>query len=111
MRNVAALLDAGVPSDRIVLHSGAGLTRDDAEPWRMLNHLDRLTALGYRVLVDGRDGIVEAMSADESVERVDDAAVGLTLLATGFDAWGIRARNVSRVVGALQRILEPRQIV
>jgi len=109
VRNLATLLDAGVRSDSIVLHAGAGLTADDDEPWRMLNHLDRISALGYPVLIDGRDDILAAMSSDDSAERLGDAAVGLTVLATGLRAWGIRVRSVGRVAGAIQRLLEPRQ--
>jgi len=109
VRNLAALLDVGVRSERIVLHAGAGLAADDTEPWRMLNHLDRVAALGYPVLVDARDEILRAMTSDDSADRLDDVAVGLTVLATGLGAWGIRARSIGRVVGAVHRILEPRQ--
>lgn len=110
VRNVAALLDAGVRTDRIGLHAGAGLSAEDEESWRMLNHLDRIASLGCRVLVDARDEILAAMTADDA-ERLEDAAVGLAVLGTGIGAWGIRVRSVGRVVGALQRMLEPRQIV
>lgn len=109
VRNLAALLDAGVRSERIVLHAGAGISAADAEPWRMLNQLDRISALGYPVLIDARDEILAAMSSDDSAERLEDAAVGLAVLAAGRGAWGIRCRAVGRVAGAVQRILEPRQ--
>ncbi|MBO9578505.1 MAG: dihydropteroate synthase, partial [Microbacteriaceae bacterium] len=109
VRNIAWLLDAGIRSDRIVLHVGAGISAEDPEPWRMLNHLDRVAALGYPLLIDGRDEILAAMSSEDTAERLGDAAVGLTILAAGRRAWGIRVREVGRVAGAMQRITAPRQ--
>jgi len=108
VRNIARLLDAGVRSDRIVVDAGAGARRDDAEPWRMLNHIERLRSLGYPLIVDGSDLILDVISPDGATdEQLDDAAIAITILASGAKAWGIRTARVSRVGAALQRIFEP----
>jgi len=108
VRNAARLLQAGVRGERIVVDSGVGARRDDPEPWRMLNHIDRLRRLGYPVLVDGCDRTLETLAPDGATdERLDDAAVALTLLATGARAWGIRTVRAGRVAGAIHRIFEP----
>ncbi|HWL02206.1 MAG TPA: dihydropteroate synthase [Microbacteriaceae bacterium] len=109
VRNLAALLEAGVHSDRIVLNASAGLSATASDPWRMLNHLDRIKALGYPILIDARDELLASMSSDDSAARLEDAAVGLAVLAAGVGAWGIRTRGAERVAGAVQRILEPRR--
>ena len=111
VRNIAGLLDAGVRPDRIVLDAGVGVSAADPEPWRMLNSLDRIAALGYPVLVDASEDTLAAVSSDDAEDRLEDAAVGLAVLAAGHAAWGVRTRRVGRVAGVVQRIAEPRQAV
>jgi dihydropteroate synthase len=106
VRNVAALLDAGVRSERLRIHAGAGLAATDGERWRMLNHLGRLAGLGYPVLVPATDEVLAAMVVDESEGALDDVATALTLLAIGSGSWAIRAHRVGRVEAAMQRILD-----
>jgi len=105
LRNLACLQDAGVRSDRIVLHASAGLAADDPDPWRMLDHLERLSALGYPVLVDARDELLASMTQDASEARLADAAVGLAALAVSVGAWGVRTRAVDRVAGNVHHLL------
>lgn len=109
VRNLAALLEAGVHSDRIVLNASAGLSATSADPWLMLGHLDRIRALGYPVLIDAHDELLASMSADDSPTRLEDAAVGLAVLGAGARVWGVRTRAVTRVADAVGRILEPRR--
>jgi len=108
IRNVAALLDAGVAPERIAVDSGAGLSATDPAPWRMLNHLERLAGLGYPVLVEGGDTILASMLVDEASEaRLDDAAVALAALAGGLPAWAVRVDRVARASAALRRLAVP----
>lgn len=108
LRNLVALLRTGVRSDRIVLHASAGISASATDPWRMLNHLDRIAELGSPLLIDANDEVIASMSPDDSGDRFEDTAVGLAVLAAGARAWGIRTRAVARVTGAVDRILAPR---
>lgn len=109
LRNLGALLAAGVRSDRIVLNASAGLTSSASDPWRMLNHLDRIAALGCPILIDAPDEMLASMSSDDAADRLEHAAVALAVLAAGASAWGIRTRAAGRIAGTIQRILEPRR--
>jgi len=107
LRNIAALLDAGVRSERIRVDAGAGLGPWDTERWRMLNHLERLGRLGYPVLVPAGEDVLAAMVLDESrASLLDDAATALTILTIGTGGWAIRSRRVARIETAVQRIVE-----
>jgi len=109
VRNLAALLAAGVRSERIVLNASAGLAADSTDSWLMVGELERVRALGYPVLVDGRDEMLATMTSDESPAHLGDAAVGLAVLAVGARAWAIRTRQVGRVAETVGRMLEPRR--
>ncbi len=107
LRNVATLLDAGVRSEHLLVHVGAGLSAADEERWRMLNHLDRLGGLGYPLLMSGTDDILAAMVSDETDEhRMDDAATAIAVLAASADTWGLRTSRIGRSEAAIQRIVE-----
>lgn len=107
LRNSAALLDAGIRSDRIRVHAGAGVSPQDADTWRMLGHLDRLTGLGYPLLISGTDDVLGAMVVDElDEERLDDAATAVAVLAVGAAAWGIRTNRIVRTAAAMHRMLD-----
>jgi len=106
VRNAAALLDAGVRSERLRIHAGAGSAATADDRWRMLNHLERLVGLGYPVLVPATDDVLAEMVAEETDGALDGVATALTLLAIGSGAWAIRAHRVGRVEAAIQRILD-----
>lgn len=110
VRNLSCLLAVGVDSNRLLMNASAGLSSAASDRWRMLGDLDRIRALGYPVLIDACEDVLRSMATDESGRRLDDAAVGLAVLAAGARVWGIRTQAVERVSATLDRILEPRRI-
>lgn len=105
LRNAARLLDAGIASERICVDAGAGLGHDDPEPWRILNDLERLVALGYPVLVPATEDLLTDMVAEESTEvHRDDAAIAIAALAVGAGAWAVRTQRAGIVADMIHRM-------
>lgn len=105
VRNAARLLAGGFRGDRLGVDAGVGLRPDDAEPWRILNALDRLVALGYPVVVPATERFLSAMVADESeAHRLDEAAIAIAVLASGVGAWAVQTQRVDVVASTLRRM-------
>ena len=115
LERVDALASAGVDPARIVLDPGLGFAKTAEHNWTLLAHLDRLGALGFRVLVGASRksflGALEA-GADGSPappERREAATAAITLLCAQAGVWCVRvhdvqmSRSVLRVADAVAR--------
>jgi dihydropteroate synthase len=109
---MAALHDAGVAPDQIVLDPGLGFSKAGALNWPLLAHLDALHALGRPVLVGAsrkrflghllggsrRHGSGEPVPP---LER-DDATAAVTALSARAGAWCVRVHAARASVDAVQ---------
>ena len=118
---------AGIAPSRVVLDPGIGFGKTPEQSWAMLAGLDRLVALGPRVLVgtsrkrflsaalggasndepsterrDAAEPSTERRDAAEpSIERRDAATAVTSVLAERAGAWGVRVHNVAATRDAL----------
>lgn len=110
---VAALVAAGVPAGQVVLDPGFGFAKEAEHNWRLLAHLDAVTALGHRVLVGtsrkrflGRLPSRPGADLDEAAEPSapadrDVATAATSLLAAQAGAWAVRVHDVPTTRDAL----------
>lgn len=96
---VAAVVDAGVDPDQIVLDPGIGFAKTPAHNWALLAHLDRLAELGRPLLVGAsrKSFLGSLLGADGTPRDSDDradATVAVTALAAAAGAWGVRVHDV-----------------
>jgi dihydropteroate synthase len=97
---VDAMLAAGIEADRIVLDPGLGFAKEAAHNWELLAALDRVTALGYPVLVGAsRKSFLGSLLADEGgaprpVDRREDANTAVSVHLAQQGVWGIRVHDV-----------------
>jgi dihydropteroate synthase len=97
---VAAIRDAGIPDERIVLDPGLGFAKNGAQNWELLRGVDRVADLGFPLLVGAsRKSFLGHLLADRdgSPRPVDDreaASLALTLLLAQQGVWGIRVHDV-----------------
>ncbi|WP_278235425.1 dihydropteroate synthase [Isoptericola sp. AK164] len=109
---VAALHDAGVAHEQIVLDPGLGFAKSGALNWPLLAHLDALHALGRPLLVGASRkrflghllAGVRGAAADEPVPPAgrDDATTAITALAAHAGAWCVRVHAARASVDAVQ---------
>ncbi len=98
-RRVDAALSAGVASEQIILDPGLGFAKGAADNWRLLHGLDRLTAMGFPVLVAASRKrflgtlLDDGEGAPTPVER-DSATAAISALAAERGAWAVRVHNV-----------------
>ncbi|MCE0485801.1 dihydropteroate synthase [Ornithinimicrobium sediminis] len=110
---VAALVADGVPAAQLVLDPGFGFAKDAGHNWRLLAHLDAVTALGHPVLVGtsrkrflGRLPARPGAAVDEAAEPRppadrDLATAATSLLAAQAGAWAVRVHDVAATRDAL----------
>ncbi len=98
---------AGLAPSRVILDPGIGFGKTAEQNWAMLAGLDRLVALGPRVLVGtSRKRFLSAAlagtSGDEpSITRRDAATAVTSVLAERAGAWGVRVHDVTATRDAL----------
>ncbi len=75
-----ALLEAGLPADRIALDPGLGFGKGAEDNWRILARLDRVVALGAAVMVGAsRKRFVAAVAGGPALPATDDVTAHLSL--------------------------------
>ncbi|TFV82889.1 dihydropteroate synthase [Blastococcus sp. CT_GayMR20] len=110
---VDAALAAGVTAERIVVDPGLGFSKQPAHDLALLAGLDRITGLGFPVLVGAsRKRFLGALLAAPDGQprppaQRDSATLATSVLAARAGAWGVRVHDVAgsadavRVVAAL----------
>jgi dihydropteroate synthase len=104
---VRAMLDAGIPRDRIVLDPGLGFAKRAEHNWALLRHLDRLRGLGYPLLVGAsRKSFLGSLLADadgrpRAIEDREYAHAALVALLAASGVWGVRVHDVGATCDAL----------
>ncbi|MBF4562838.1 dihydropteroate synthase [Microbacterium sp. VKM Ac-2870] len=104
---LAAAARAGISPDRVILDPGIGFGKRGAQNWQALRGLDRVVAIGPRVLVgtSRKRFLAEALAAasdDEISTARRDAATALTsVLAAQAGAWAVRVHDAAATRDAL----------
>lgn len=107
LQRVAAMLEAGVSEDRIILDPGLGFAKDGPANWQLLAHLDALVEIGYPVLVGAsRKRFLGEVLARDGVASLpiyrDGATAALTALVADRGVWGVRVHDVAGSVDAVR---------
>lgn len=87
---------AGIAAERIIVDPGLGFAKNPAHNWEILNGLDRIVGLGYRVLLGAsrKRFLGELLpSGHETTER-DAVTATLGALLADSGVWALRVHNV-----------------
>jgi dihydropteroate synthase len=107
-RRVDAALAAGVAAERIVVDPGLGFAKQPEHDLALLAGLDRVTDLGFPVLVGAsRKRFLGALLATDDgrprpPDQRDDATLATSVLAARAGAWGVRVHDVAGSVDAVR---------
>ena len=103
MRQVDAVIAAGVDPKRIIIDPGLGFSKPGVEHnLPLLAGLDAFTGTGYPVLIgQSRKRFVSALLADAGFDRIDmdardDATAAISALSAEHGAWAVRVHDVAR---------------
>lgn len=97
--------DAGVKPEMLIMDPGVGFSKNAAQNWELLANLDRVAALGNKVLVGTSRKrflgslLTSAGKAAAPKER-DDATSATTALAGAQGIWGVRVHDVGASLDA-----------
>ncbi len=95
-------LAEGLERDQVVVDPGLGFAKGADDSWRIVESLDRFTALGFPVLVGGSRKRFVAARFGDALER---GTLTVTEIAAHFGVWGVRVHHVAanvRLVDSLQ---------
>ena len=103
---VEAAASAGIAPSRVILDPGIGFGKKGAQNWAVLHGLDRVIALGPRVLLGAsrKRFLTEALAddpADVDEARRDLATAVTSALAAQAGVWGVRVHDVAGTRDAL----------
>jgi dihydropteroate synthase len=101
-----AAMAAGISPDRVILDPGIGFGKRGEQNWEALRGLDRVVAIGARVLVgtSRKRFLAEALAADPaevSEGRRDLATAVSSVLAAESGVWAVRVHDVAATRDAL----------
>jgi dihydropteroate synthase len=97
-KRLDGVLAAGVDAEQLILDPGIGFAKTAEHNWRLLAHLDALTALGRPLLVGAsRKSFLGSLLSENGeprpvVER-DDATTAITALCAAAGVWGVRVHE------------------
>lgn len=103
MKQVDAVLEAGVAPEQIIIDPGLGFSKPGVEHnLPLLAGLCRFTGSGYPVLVGAsRKRFIGALLADAGIERADmddkdNATAAISALCAEHGAWAVRVHDVAK---------------
>ncbi len=110
---VAALREAGVRDEQLILDPGLGFAKTPEQNWQLLAHLDHLAGLGFPLLIGAsRKRFLRLLSraADDGLagRSADLASALVSLVCARSTVWGVRVHDVAstatgvRVAAALR---------
>jgi dihydropteroate synthase len=108
---VAAILEAGIARERVVLDPGLGFAKRGEHNWELIAHLDEISSLGFPLLVGASrksflgELLEDADGTPRPVGEREHANTALTVLLARRGVWGLRVHDVRSASDAL-RVLE-----
>ena len=104
---VLALTKLGVREEQIILDPGIGFAKLPEHNWQLLRNLDRLSLLGFPLLVGAsRKRFLGELLGGATPDDREIASVALTALLTNAGIWGIRVHSVKPHKQAIEVALE-----
>lgn len=95
-RSVDAALAAGIGPERLRIDPGFGFSKESADNWRLLRHLDQIQAMGFPVLVgvSRKRFIADLPGGRRDPQDRDAATAAVTALCAERGIWAVRTHAV-----------------
>ncbi|CAH0181671.1 Dihydropteroate synthase [Arthrobacter sp. Bi83] len=101
------LYAAGVLAEQIIIDPGIGFSKTDEQNWELLRNLDRLEALGHKILVGVSRkrflGTLLTVAGKAALpEERDAATAAITAVTAARGAWAVRVHDVGPSLDAVK---------
>jgi dihydropteroate synthase len=101
------LYAAGVQPEQIIIDPGIGFSKTDEQNWELLRNLDRLEAMGHRVLIGVSRkrflGTLLTVAGKAALpEERDAATAAITAITAARGAWAVRVHDVGPSLDAVK---------
>jgi dihydropteroate synthase len=96
----------GVRPERIIVDPGLGFAKAAAHDWALLAALDRVSGLGFPVMIGAsrKRFLADVVPAFATLHERDQATSSITLLAARLGVWAVRVHDVAGSVTALSTL-------
>jgi dihydropteroate synthase len=97
-----ASLAAGILPENLILDPGIGFAKESEHNWRILNHLEAFTSIGYPILIGAsRKRFLGKLVGAENTDERESATIALTALLAKKGIWGVRVHSVKPHLDAI----------
>jgi dihydropteroate synthase len=105
-----ALIKAGVQAEQIILDPGIGFAKNSQHNWELLANVDRLTLLGYPLLIGAsrKRFLGDLLDGAEPDDR-ESATIAITTEMARLGVWGVRTHSVKPHRDAIEVIERMKQ--
>lgn len=107
---INSAIEAGVDPDQIIIDPGIGFSKSAEHNWELLKNLDRLSLLGYPILIGAsRKRFLGELTGSTNPDEREAATLAITAAMAKQGVWAVRThsvkahRDVIATIGALSR--------
>lgn len=96
------LLASGIERNRIIIDPGLGFSKTPEQNWELLRGLDRLSALGFPILIGASRK--RFLGSDLKPDEREDASVAVTSFCAAQNVWAVRTHSVKPHKAAIAQV-------
>lgn len=92
---INSAIEAGVDPEQIIIDPGIGFAKTAEQNWELLKNLDRLSLLGYPILIGAsRKRFLGELTGSSNPDEREAASLGITAAMAKQGIWGVRTHSV-----------------
>ena len=92
---VNSAIEAGVDPDQIIIDPGIGFSKSPEHNWELLKNLDRLSLLGYPILIGAsRKRFLGELTGGSNPDEREAATLAITAAMAKQGVWAVRTHSV-----------------
>ena len=92
---INSAIEAGVNPEQIIIDPGIGFSKLPEHNWELLRNIDRLSLLGYPILIGAsRKRFLGELTGTSNPDEREAASIAVTAMVAKAGVWGVRTHSV-----------------
>lgn len=92
---ISSAIEAGVDPDQIIIDPGIGFSKSGEHNWELLKNIDRLSLLGYPILIGAsRKRFLGELAGSSNPDEREAATLAITAMMAKQGIWAVRTHSV-----------------